>query len=116
MQRIRESVMVRPGQAKGGEAMRRARFAVLPAVLAIIAAACGGGGKAGTPSAGGGSGTNKGTVNVLNALEPEENAVLQSISDKLINPKVDYKVEFEQSADFEEQTQIRAEGGTLDVI
>jgi alpha-glucoside transport system substrate-binding protein len=95
--------------------MRKLRWLVLPAVLVMVAAACqkseeGGGG------GGGGGEANKGTVNVLNALEPEENAVLQSISDKTIAPEVDYKVDFEQSADFEQQVQIRAQGGTLDVI
>jgi alpha-glucoside transport system substrate-binding protein len=99
--------------------MHRLRLIVLPAVLALIVAACssksGGGG--GTPSATGGGGPNTGTVNVLSAVEPEENAVLQSIADKLINSdQSDYKVEFEQSSDFEEQVQIRAQGGTLDTI
>ena len=40
---------------------------------------------------------NTGSVNVMNALEPEENAVLQAISDKLIAPDADYDAEFEQS-------------------
>jgi alpha-glucoside transport system substrate-binding protein len=99
--------------------MARVRLVVLPAAFALIVAACssGGGGGGGTPSAGGGGGTNKGTVNVFSAVEPEENAVLQSIADKLINSaQTDYKAEFEQSSDFEEQVQIRAQGGTLDVI
>src|SRR6188474_1327623 len=98
--------------------MSRVRWLVLPAIVAVVAAACGGGGGGkGTPSAGGGGGQNKGTVNVFSAVEPEENAVLQSIADKTINKEQsDYKVEFEQSSDFEEQVQIRAQGGTLDVI
>src|SRR5437762_12043185 len=100
--------------------MRRLRLVVLPAVLALIVAACSsksGGGGGGTPTASGGGGKNTGTVNVFSAVEPEENAVLQSIADKLINSKQsDYKAEFEQSSDFEEQVQIRAQGGTLDVI
>ena len=95
--------------------MRKFRMLALPVVIVMIAAAC----AAEEPSGGGDGGDqaeNKGTVNVLNALEPEENAVLQAIADDLINPEVDYVVEFEQSGDFEQQVQIRAEGGTLDVI
>jgi alpha-glucoside transport system substrate-binding protein len=95
--------------------MRKLRMLALLVVIVMIAAAC----AAEEPSGGGGGGNqaeNKGTVNVLNALEPEENAVLQAIADDQINPEVDYVVEFEQSGDFEQQVQIRAEGGTLDVI
>ena len=59
---------------------------------------------------------NTGSVNIMNALEPEENAVLQGISDKLIAPDADYDAEFEQVDDVAQQIQIRAEGGTLDVV
>jgi alpha-glucoside transport system substrate-binding protein len=93
--------------------MQKLRWLVLAVVVVMVAAACQKKEEGGT---GGNQEANKGTVNVLNALEPEENAVLQSISDKTIAPEVDYKVEFEQSADFEQQVQIRAQGGTLDVI
>ncbi|HZD17464.1 MAG TPA: ABC transporter substrate-binding protein [Actinomycetota bacterium] len=89
--------------------MRRFKVLAPLAIILLVAAACGGDG--GEPTE-----ENTGNVNVLNALEPEENAVLQSIADQLINPEVDYTVEFEQSANFEEQLQIRAQGGTLDVI
>jgi len=94
--------------------MRRVRLVVLPAVLLFVAAACGGGG--GDEGGGGGGGENTGTVNVLSALEPEEATVLNGIIGDLINPNVDYTAEVEASADFEEQVQIRAEGGTLDII
>jgi alpha-glucoside transport system substrate-binding protein len=93
-----------------GDRMRRLRLLAIPAVLALIAAAC-------TTDGGGDGGEqaeNTGTVNVLNALEPEENAVLQGISDRLIQG--DYEVEFEQVDDVAQQIQIRAEGGTLDVV
>lgn len=59
---------------------------------------------------------NKGTVNVLNAMEPEEAGPIQDLVDELITADADYDVEIEASGDFEEQVQIRAEGGTLDVI
>src|SRR3954462_2699435 len=103
-------------------AMRRWSLIALTAVLVLVAGACkadsgddnnGGGGGSG----GGSTEENTGKVNVFSALEPEENDVLQSIADKTINTdQTDYKVEFEQSADFEQQVQIRAQGGTLDVI
>jgi alpha-glucoside transport system substrate-binding protein len=85
-------------------------------VLILVGAACttddnGGGG-------GGGGGTNQeenvGTVNVLNAMEPQEATAVQAAVDDNIGD-VDYTVEIEASADFEEQFPIRAEGGTLDV-
>jgi alpha-glucoside transport system substrate-binding protein len=95
--------------------MRRLGFMAPFFVIMLIAAAC-----TGDDDGGGGDGTtggeNTGSVNVLSAVEPEEAAVLQAIADELINPEVDYRVEFEASADFEEQLQIRAEGGTLDII
>jgi len=98
--------------------MRRTTLFVLAAVLVLVAAACkadegdnGGGG-----GGGGGESEDTGKVTVLNALEPEENQVLQSIADAQINNEADYQVEFEQSSDFEQQVQIRSQGGTLDVI
>ncbi len=95
--------------------MRRVRMLVLPVAILWIAAACT---EAGGDGAGGdgGQAENKGTVNVMNALEPEENAVLQSITDNLITPEVEYKAEFEQVDDVAQQIQIRSEGGTLDVV
>jgi alpha-glucoside transport system substrate-binding protein len=94
-----------------GSWMRGVRILVLPAIFVLLGAACqaeeGGEGE---------EGENTGSVNVLNAVEPEENTILQTIADDLINPETDYTVEFEQSGNFEEQAQIRAEGGTLDTI
>jgi alpha-glucoside transport system substrate-binding protein len=92
--------------------MRKLRWLVVPAVLVLIAAACTKKGNEG----GGNEEANKGSVNVMNALEPEENKVLQSISDKTIAPEVDYDVDFEQVDDVAQQIQIRAQGGTLDVV
>jgi alpha-glucoside transport system substrate-binding protein len=56
---------------------------------------------------------NTGTVNLMSAGEPEETDAYQKIFDEKL--KGDYKVEVESVGSFEEQFQIRAEGGTLDV-
>jgi alpha-glucoside transport system substrate-binding protein len=71
----------------------------------------------GTTAEGGGEGQleNTGTVNLMSAGEPEEVAAYQAIFDELINSEVDYRVEIESVGSFEEQFQIRAEGGTLEV-
>ena len=58
---------------------------------------------------------NTGKINLLSAGEPEETQAYQAIFDDLINSKTDYKAEVESSGTFEEQFQIRAKGGTLDV-
>jgi alpha-glucoside transport system substrate-binding protein len=58
---------------------------------------------------------NTGKVNLMSAGEPEEVAAYQAIFDELINANTDYKVEIESVGDFEQQFQIRAEGGTLEV-
>jgi ABC-type glycerol-3-phosphate transport system substrate-binding protein len=101
------------GQKGRRRAMRKFRMLAIPVVIVMMAAGCA---KKSEDTGDSGQAANKGTVNVLNALEPEENAVLQGIADAQINGKVDYEVTFEQSGDFEQQVQIRAEGGTLDVI
>jgi alpha-glucoside transport system substrate-binding protein len=95
--------------------MRRIRIALIAATAVfLVAAACttdegdGGGG------GGGGGNENTGTVNVLNAMEPHEAEAVQAAVDENIGD-VDYTVEIEASPDFEEQFQIRSEGGTLDV-
>ena len=89
--------------------LRMLRMLALPLILVLVAAAC-----TTDQGDGGGEEENTGSVNVMNALEPEENAVLQGISDRLIQG--DYEVEFEQVDDVAQQIQIRAEGGTLDVV
>jgi alpha-glucoside transport system substrate-binding protein len=99
--------------------MRRLRLVAPILAFALIVAACtDDGGDEGSPTAAGSpAGENTGTVNVLSAVEPEENEVLQNIADATINQdQSDYTVEFEQSGNFEEQVQIRSQGGTLDVI
>jgi alpha-glucoside transport system substrate-binding protein len=58
---------------------------------------------------------NTGTINVLSAMDPvAETPAIQEIVDEDLGD-VDYTVEMEGSADFEEQFPIRAEGGTLDI-
>jgi alpha-glucoside transport system substrate-binding protein len=101
--------------------MRRLKWLAPLFALALIMAACsddggdeGGGGETGGET-GAGQGENTGTVNVLNAMEPEEATAIQALVDENL-VDADYTVEIEASADFEEQVQIRAEGGTLDVI
>jgi len=97
--------------------MKQLKLIVPFAALLLIAAACssddeGGGGETGTTGAA--LGENTGTVNVLNAMEPNEaDAVQAAVDDNLQN--ADYTVEIESSADFEEQFPIRSEGGTLDI-
>jgi alpha-glucoside transport system substrate-binding protein len=90
----------------------RLRFSALALVLLLVAAACaaeeeGGGGGDG----GGEEAENTGSVTVFNAMEPEEADGLQGIVDEMITADTEYTVELEASADFEEQAQIRIEGG-----
>jgi alpha-glucoside transport system substrate-binding protein len=92
--------------------MRRGRLIVPFVVLALVAAACGG--DDGDGEAGGGQAENIGRVNVLNAMEPDEASAIQPLVEEGLGD-VEYSIEIEASADFEEQFQIRAEGGTLDI-
>ncbi len=97
--------------------MRYRRLLAVPAVALLLAAACGGDDDdddgAAEPSEG--QEENTGSVNLMSAGEPEEVDAYQEIFDDLINSETDYDVEIEAVGDFEEQFQIRAEGGTLDV-
>src|SRR5262245_65275567 len=96
--------------------MRYRRLLAVPAVALLLAAACGDDDDddgAAEPSEG--QEENTGTVNLMSAGEPEEVDAYQEIFDDLINSETDYEVEIESVGDFEEQFQIRAEGGTLDV-
>jgi alpha-glucoside transport system substrate-binding protein len=87
----------------------------------LLLAACGDddddgeeGGDAGTEG-GAEQAEDTGSVNLMSAGEPEEVDAYQEIFDELINSETDYDVEIESVGNFEEQFQIRAEGGTLDV-
>lgn len=99
--------------------MRRWKMMIVPLVaLSLVAAACGDDGDDGTGGNGGdggdGQAENTGTVNVLNAMEPHEATAVQAAIDENLGD-AEYTVEIEASADFEEQFQIRTEGGTLDI-
>jgi alpha-glucoside transport system substrate-binding protein len=95
--------------------MRLRRLLAVSAAVLMVAAACGDDDDGGDDSAGDGNGEPSGTVNVLNAMEPEENDYVQGVVDDVIVSEADYDVEMEASGNFEEDYQIRAEGGTLDV-
>ena len=98
--------------------MRYRRLLAVPAVALLLAAACGGDDDdddEGAAEPSGDQEENTGTVNLMSAGEPEEVDAYQVIFDDLINSETDYDVEIESVGDFEEQFQIRAEGGTLDV-
>lgn len=95
--------------------MKHFRLLAVMLVFVLVATACAGDDDEGGEE-GGGGGENTGTVNVLNAMEPQEAEPIQGIVDELITADADYEVEIEASGDFEEQVQIRSEGGTLDVI
>jgi alpha-glucoside transport system substrate-binding protein len=97
--------------------MQLRRFLIPVFALALVASACGGDDDDSSTAGGGGSNQQKNTgkVNLMSAGEPEEVAAYQDIFDEQINADADYNVEIESVGDFEEQFQIRAEGGTLDV-
>src|SRR4029453_11643172 len=94
-------------EAKGGSPMRRVRLFVVPAIIAVISVACGGGNDEGN----GGGGENLGRVSVLGAGEPSEYQALQSVIDNDIKKNADYVATLESNADFETQVKIRVEGG-----
>jgi alpha-glucoside transport system substrate-binding protein len=98
----------------------RFRTLLIPlTALALVAVGCGDdddeGGGATTTEADGGGGDLSGTIVLMSAGEQNEVDAYQTIFDELINSKVDYEVEVEQVGTFEEQFQIRADAGTLEV-
>ncbi|HJS27406.1 MAG TPA: ABC transporter substrate-binding protein [Actinomycetota bacterium] len=97
--------------------MRRLKLLVPVVALMLIAAACAGDDEGGGDGGDGETAAtepNTGTVNVLNAMEPNEAEAVQAAVDENLE-NADYAVEIEASADFEEQFAIRSEGGTLDI-
>ncbi|HEX6166507.1 MAG TPA: ABC transporter substrate-binding protein, partial [Acidimicrobiales bacterium] len=101
--------------------MRFRRLMAVPAAMVMLLAACGDDDDddgAGTTEEEGGGGAGEdltGTVNVLNAMEPEEADFIQGVVDDMIGSEVGYDMEIEDSGSFEEDFQIRAESGTLDI-
>jgi alpha-glucoside transport system substrate-binding protein len=102
--------------------MRNLRWMVLPLVVFMFAVACaadeddGGDGGGGTDTGGVEQLEDTGTVNVLSAGDPGEVEVYNGIIDELINSEAEYTAEIEASGEAEQQAQIRAEAGTLDVF
>jgi alpha-glucoside transport system substrate-binding protein len=97
--------------------MRRLKLFAPVLALLLVAAACGGDDEGGGDGGDGETAAtepNTGTVNVLNAMEPNEAEAVQGAVDENLE-NADYAVEIEASADFEEQFAIRSEGGTLDI-
>jgi len=104
--------------------MRIRQIAAPFVVATLLLAACGGDddddddASTDTTEEGGGGAAdqleNTGSVNVLNAMEPEEADAIQPLIDEQY-ADADYTVEIEASGEFEDQFPIRAEGGTLDV-
>jgi alpha-glucoside transport system substrate-binding protein len=110
--------LMRNVSRRRGHDVRRFRRVVLLAVFLVIAAACSNNNEpsGGSGATGGGGGENTGSVNVLSALDPSEAGPMQGVLDSQINSKVDYKAEIEADGNFEQDVQIRAQAGTLDVI
>src|SRR5688572_12636588 len=108
--------------------MRSRRLLIPLLALTLLAGACGDDddeptgsepaeddGGDGGGDGGGGQLEDTGSVELLSAGEPEETDAYQAIFDELINAETDYEVEVVPAGDFEQQFQIQAEGGTLDV-
>jgi alpha-glucoside transport system substrate-binding protein len=96
--------------------MRYRKLAVVLCAFALVAAACGDDDEGGDGGDGGdGGGELSGELTLMSAGEPDETDAYQQIFDDMINSEVDYTVTVEPVGDFEQQVQIRAEGGTLQV-
>jgi len=95
--------------------MRMRRLLIPLFAFALVAAACGDDDDAGGDGGDGGDSRDTGRVVLMTAMEPEEVDAVQKVLDDLINSEVDYTAEVEAAGNFEEQLQIRAEGGTLDL-
>jgi len=94
--------------------MKRLRLMVVPVVLVLVGVACAA--DEGGDGDGGDQLENTGQVNVLSAGDPGEVEVYNGIIDELINADAEYTAEIEASGEAEQQAQIRAEAGTLDIF
>jgi len=83
-------------------------------VAGLVAAGCGGSSSGGS-NQGGKASNLTGSVSMMSAGESNETDAYQQIFDQLINSKVKYKATVESVSDFEQQFQIRAKSGTLQV-
>jgi alpha-glucoside transport system substrate-binding protein len=96
--------------------MKRLRLMVVPVVLVLIGVACAADEGGDGDGDGGEQLENTGQVNVLSAGDPAEVEVYNGIIDELINADAEYTAEIEASGEAEQQAQIRAEAGTLDIF
>ncbi len=91
--------------------MKRYGALIAPVIVLMVAVSCSSSKKSGGNEGTSGGGANTGKVTVLSAMEPSEADALNAIIDDKIESQVDYTVEIEANADFEEQLQIRVKGG-----
>jgi alpha-glucoside transport system substrate-binding protein len=101
--------------------MRALRVIVLPLVVFMLAAACAAEDEDGGDGGDGGGGgptqaEDTGTVNVLSAGDPAEVEAYNAILEDMVNAETEYVAEIEASGEAEQQAQIRAEAGTLDIF
>src|ERR687891_1302924 len=101
--------------------MRALRVIVLPLVVFMFAAACAADDEDGGDGGDGGGGgptqaEDTGTVNVLSAGDPAEVEAYNAILEDMVNAETEYVAEIEASGEAEQQAQIRAEAGTLDIF
>jgi alpha-glucoside transport system substrate-binding protein len=96
--------------------MKRLRLMVVPVVLVLVGVACAADEGGDGDGDGGEQLENTGQVNVLSAGDPAEVEVYNGIIDELINADAEYTAEIEASGEAEQQAQIRAEAGTLDIF
>jgi alpha-glucoside transport system substrate-binding protein len=101
--------------------MRALRVIVLPLVVFMLAAACAAEDEDGGDGGDGGGGgptqaEDTGTVNVLSAGDPAEVEAYNAILEDMVNADAEYTAEIEASGEAEQQAQIRAEAGTLDIF
>jgi alpha-glucoside transport system substrate-binding protein len=94
---------------------------VLPLVVFMFAAACAADDEDGGDGGDGGGGgptqaEDTGTVNVLSAGDPAEVEAYNAILEDMVNAETEYVAEIEASGEAEQQAQIRAEAGTLDIF
>src|SRR3954468_5209712 len=94
--------------------MRTRTMAAVVTVAALVAAGCGGS-SSGGKNQGGKASNLTGSVTMMSAGESNETDAYQQIFNELINSKVKYKATVESVSDFEQQFQIRAKSGTLQV-